>query len=101
MLARSRNPFRVSPAIAQEAACAWGNLDADRAARDLKGRLAELGTSIPVLYKHYVDLCEVEGVRFLDFGTDPAFGNCVDGLARLDLHFLKSGKRARYLDANS
>jgi putative hemolysin len=96
-LARSRNPFRVSVAIANAAAREWQNLDADAAARDLKRRLAELGCALPVLYKHYVDLCEPEGVRFLDFGTDPAFGNCVDGLVRLDLQVLRAVKRARYL----
>jgi len=99
LFARSRNPFRVSPAIADAVARAWHDLDADAAARDLKRRLGELGASLPVLCKHYVDLCEPEGVRFLDFGTDPAFGNCVDGLVRLDLQFLKASKHARYLAA--
>ena len=96
-LARSRNPFRISPVIADAADKHWQNLDADAAARDLKRRLGELGCSLPVLYKHYVDLCEPEGVRFIDFGTDPAFGNCVDGLVRLDLTYLREAKRARYL----
>ena len=38
------------------------------------------------------------GVRFLDFGIDPSFGNCVDGLIRVDLACLKPAKRARYID---
>jgi len=38
-------------------------------------------------------------VRFLAFGTDPAFGHCVDGLIRLDLRFLRAAKRSRYLAA--
>jgi hypothetical protein len=41
-------------------------------------------------------LCEPDGVRFLGFGIDPAFGNCVDGLIRLDLTRLKPAKRERY-----
>jgi hypothetical protein len=36
-------------------------------------------------------------VRFLDFGIDPSFGGCVDGLVRLDIGHLRAAKRARYL----
>ena len=53
---------------------------------------------LPVLYRQYADLCEPEGVRFLGFGIDPAFGGCVDGLVQLDLAHLRPAKRARYLD---
>lgn len=57
--------------------------------------------SLPVLYRQYVELCEPDGVRFLDFGVDPAFGACVDGLIRLDLEHLRSSKRKRYIDRHS
>jgi hypothetical protein len=50
-----------------------------------------------VLYRQYVDLVEHEGVQFLDFGEDPGFSGCVDGLVMLDLAKLKPAKRARYL----
>jgi len=63
----------------------------------LRERLASFGAELPVLYRQYVDLCEPEGVRFLDFGIDPAFGGCVDGLVRLDIRCLRPAKRARYL----
>jgi hypothetical protein len=43
------------------------------------------------------DLCEPAGVRFLGFGSDPAFGNCVDGLICLGLAQLAPAKRKRYL----
>jgi hypothetical protein len=36
-------------------------------------------------------------VRFLDFGVDPSFGGCVDGLVRLDIRHLRAAKRERYL----
>ena len=55
------------------------------------------GVSLPVLYRQYVDLVEPEGVQFLDFGEDPEFSGCVDGLVMLDLASLKPAKRARYL----
>lgn len=96
-LARARNPHRIEPALA-------ARIDAELLGRDLKQGLARLraeleslGASLPVLYRQYVELCEPEGVRFLDFGLDPDFGHCVDGLIRVDLGCLKPAKRARYL----
>ena len=63
----------------------------------LRERLSTLDARLPTLYRQYVDLCEPEGVRFLDFGVDPSFGGCVDGLVRLDIGHLRAAKRARYL----
>lgn len=65
--------------------------------RYLQQRLAELGSGLPVLFRQYVELAEPEGVAFLDFGVDPAFAGCVDGLIRIDLQRLRPAKRARYL----
>jgi putative hemolysin len=79
----------------------WVDLDARSAMALLKRKLAETNCTLPVLYKHYVELCDPEGVCFLDFGVDPAFGNCVDGLIRLDLLHLRDSKRARYLTTAS
>ncbi len=67
----------------------------------MRERLASLGASLPTLYRQYPDLCEPDGIRFLDFGVDPGFGDCVDGLIRLDLSRLKPAKRARYLGRDS
>lgn len=89
--ARARTPFTpMSPGN-------FENLDADTSFRQMKSELAELGTSVPMLYKQYVDLCEPEGVRFLAFGVDPDFSDSVDGLIELDLAHLRPKKRARYL----
>lgn len=65
----------------------------------LRHKLDGMGAQLPVLYKQYADLCEPDGVRFLAFGVDPAFGGCVDGLVRLDLTRLRAAKRNRYLAA--
>ena len=97
-LATSRNPFRVSPAIAREADAALEGKDAKAALSVLKQQLAISDAAIPTLYRQYVDLCEPDGVRFLAFSVDPQFGGCVDGLIRLDLQRLKPAKRARYID---
>jgi putative hemolysin len=96
-LAHSRHAYEVPAEIAAAASLAWAGKDARAGLAELKRKLAQLGCSIPTLYRHYVDLCEPEGVQFLGFGTDPAFGNCVDGLICLDLNHLKPAKRERYL----
>ncbi|MDP5137000.1 lysophospholipid acyltransferase family protein [Rheinheimera baltica] len=64
----------------------------------LKHLLANMGVSVPTLYKQYSELCEPGGVKFLAFGTDPDFANCVDGLVLVDMTMLKANKKARYID---
>ena len=77
-----------------------GARDAVAGLGQLKHHLDALGVSMPVLYRQYVDLVEPAGVQFLDFGEDPGFSGCVDGLVMLDLANLKPAKRARYLGKN-
>lgn len=98
-LARARNPYISDPQMVARAGAVWQGRDAAAALPLLKAELARLSCTIPVLYRQYVDLVESEGdgVRFLDFGVDPAFGNCVDGLIRVDLSCLRDAKRRRYL----
>lgn len=64
----------------------------------LKHLLANMGVSVPTLYKQYSELCEPGGVQFLAFGTDPDFAECVDGLVMVDMTMLKANKKARYID---
>lgn len=66
--------------------------------RKLKETLKIYGCAIPALYKQYSELCEPGGMRFLDFGVDPDFGNCVDGFILLDISMITAEKRARYID---
>ena len=96
-LAVARNPFVISAPVETEASAAWLGRTQAEALAHLRARLDGMGAQLPVLYKQYADLCEPEGVRFLAFGVDPAFGGCVDGLVRLDLARLRAAKRSRYL----
>jgi len=96
-LASARQPFVVSPAVIELVRDALEGLDPAAGLGKLKHHLDALGVSLPVLYRQYVDLVEPEGVQFLDFGEDPGFSGCVDGLVMLDLATLKPAKRARYL----
>ena len=96
-LSYSRNPFSFSqPMSSLEKEFCGTDYKADF--RKLKSLLANLGTTVPPLYKQYTGLCEPGGVVFLDFNIDPAFSNCVDGLVIVDIKKLKEAKRKRYMD---
>ena len=97
-IARARNPFVISNEVAEAARASWSGRTIGEGLSVLKQRLTALDAQLPMLYRQYADLCEPEGVRFFDFGVDPAFGGCVDGLVRLDLAYLRATKRARYVD---
>ena len=66
----------------------------------LKSLLGNLGCAIPPLYKQYSEVCEPGGVQFIDFGSDPDFNNCVDGLVLVDLTYLKANRYQRYIGAH-
>ena len=96
-LAASRRPYPVSlpDALAQ-----FSGEDYVEDLTRLKSLLGNLGCGIPPLYKQYSELCEPGGVQFIDFGSDPAFNNCVDGLVLVDLTRLKASRRDRYISAH-
>ena len=94
-LARSRRPYYPASLPAELAQFSGNDYPADLAR--LRSMLDNLGCAIPTLYKQYSELCEPGGVQFLDFGTDPAFSDCIDGLVLVDLQRLKAGKRQRYI----
>lgn len=89
---RARRPFR----FLGESPC-YRDLDAAAAYRRLKALLDAMGVRVPVLYRQYTELCEPGGARFLAFGVDPDFTNCVDGLIEIDLHRIQAKKSRRYL----
>jgi hypothetical protein len=64
----------------------------------LKAELKSYGFTVPVLYKHYSELCNHGGVRFLDFGIDEDFENCVDGLILVDVDKITDSKKKRYIE---
>ncbi|MDQ6967784.1 MAG: lysophospholipid acyltransferase family protein [Mariprofundaceae bacterium] len=66
----------------------------------LKATLKHMGCSVPTLYKQYTEMCQEDGVHFLDFNIDPDFANCIDGLVVVDLTRLKNKTRQRYIENN-
>ncbi|ELY2472012.1 lysophospholipid acyltransferase family protein [Cronobacter sakazakii] len=93
-LAASRRPYPVS---LPEALAQFGGESYQEDLTRLKSLLGNLGCGIPPLYKQYSELCEPGGVQFIDFGSDPAFNDCVDGLVLVDLTRLKASRRERYI----
>jgi len=63
----------------------------------LKAKLAELGESVPTLYKQYSELTELGGTRFLSFNIDHDFADCIDGFIVVDVNKIKASKRKRYM----
>lgn len=93
-LAQSRRPY---PASLPTVLAQFSGDDYHEDLRRLKRLLNNLGTGIPPLYKQYSELCEPGGVQFIDFGSDPDFNNCIDGLVLVDVSQLKESRFERYV----
>ncbi|MNB96139.1 2-acyl-glycerophospho-ethanolamine acyltransferase [compost metagenome] len=96
-LAVSRQPY---PASLPDVLAQFAGGDYVEDLTRLKSLLGNLGCGIPPLYKQYSELCEPGGVQFIDFGSDPTFNNCVDGLVLVDLCYLKASRYQRYIEAH-
>ena len=97
-LAISKNRFRISSKDISDIFNDFTRQSAEEDFKILKNSLKQYGYTVPILYKHYSNLCEKDGVKFLDFGIDPDFNNCVDGLILIDIDKLKSDKKDRYVN---
>lgn len=96
-LASSKLKFMMSEKQWEEYSSLFFTNNAKDDFKILKKMLYLFGYSVPVLYKHYSELCYDKGVSFLDFGIDPDFKNCVDGLLLVDISKIKDEKKQRYL----
>ncbi|PHS31447.1 MAG: GNAT family N-acetyltransferase [Methylophaga sp.] len=98
-LALARNPYTADKDIQQQVNQLILGLDYEQDFKTMKSQLAHMNVTVPTLYKQYSELCEIGGVRFIDFNIDEHFNQCVDGLVMVDLHQLKASKRKRYLSS--
>jgi putative hemolysin len=96
-LAVSRNPYPVSP---PQVAKFFTGTDYQKDFQRLKSALSNMNAAVPMLYKQYAELCEAGGVRFADFGVDPDFNNCIDGLVVVDTTMLTAMRYQRYIAPN-
>ncbi|WP_448566605.1 GNAT family N-acyltransferase [Thalassotalea ganghwensis] len=83
--------------LPQQMANAFTGEDYQSEFTQLKNLLANMGVSVPTLFKQYSELCEPGGVQFLSFNIDPDFSDCIDGLVLTDITQLKDKKRQRYI----
>lgn len=98
-LSSAKKNYTLTPKQIKEYSKIFSGLNAKEDMKILKKILALHGFSIPVLYKHYSDLCYEGGVCFLDFGIDPDFNNCIDGLILVDISKIREDKKKRYLES--
>jgi len=96
-LATSKNRFIMMDKIRLQWEELFCSPDKKEDQKKLKHALRQFNVSIPPLLKHYTNLCHDGGVKFLDFGFDPDFANCVDGLILVDLSKMKEEKKERYI----
>ena len=99
-LANSHRKYLIGDRKKEELSQTFVGRNAKEDYKILKNMLRPVGYSIPVLYKHYSDLCENNGVQFMDFGIDPDFENCVDGLIFVNVDLIKEEKKQKYIYSN-
>lgn len=99
-LARHRQPFFVPENSQPELAELFDGNDYAADFKKLKSLMSNIGTAVPTLYKQYTELCQPGGVSFLDFGIDPKFADCIDGLVLVDSHAIKPKKFKRYIGSH-
>lgn len=66
----------------------------------LKSTLANIGVSIPTLYKQYSEIAIDDGVKFLGFNVDNNFGDCIDGFILVEVAKIKDSAKQRYMENN-
>ncbi len=96
-LAASHNSYHPDAATEEQMQSLFSGDNYKDDFKELKHQMDFWNLTVPTLYKQYADVCHEGGVRFLDFGVDADFNNCIDGLVLVDMHYLKDKKRQRYI----
>ena len=92
----AKHKFTMSQKEKAEVAEILNSQDYQEDYQNLKLMLKNYGFSIPVLFRKYTDLCERDGVHFLEFSVDEKFSNCVDAFILLQLDKVLDKKKKRY-----
>ncbi len=98
VLASAKNPFKIPALNLVDYENQFKGKDYKQDYKTLKLMLKSFGFSVPILYKHYSELCTEDGVKFLDFCVDESFANCIDGLILVDVGKIKDEKRERFIN---
>ncbi len=97
-LAKSKNKFELPNNSINEYAEKFTGENQKQDYFILKNLMKPYGFTVPILYKHYSELCEDNGVSFIDFGIDNSFEQCIDGLILVDIDKIKQEKKDRYIN---
>lgn len=96
-LAQARTPYHPSSFAIKENSERFNGDNYREDFRALKSYLNAFNVTVPTLYKQYSELCEEGGIRFMDFGIDADFNNCIDSYILVDVTLIKQSKRERYI----
>lgn len=91
-------PFQLSALAIAEGRSLFLGDDYAEDFRRLKEYLRAFNVTVPTLYKQYAELCDEDGIRFMDFGIDAEFNNCIDSYILVDVAKVKETKRKRYIE---
>lgn len=94
-LAIGRMPFHIDRCIRES----FRDLSRDEALDRLRSTLQLQGVTVPMLFKHYSELCQPQGTHMIDFNVDPNFSYSVDALMLVDLDHIHNNKKERYIRA--
>lgn len=97
LLVKHKAPYKIPVKMQQYCEDVFCGYDYKVDQRVLKEELGYMGYAIPTLYKQYADVCEEDGVKFIDFGYDKDFNYCIDGFILVDISKMKEQKKKRYI----
>jgi putative hemolysin len=96
-LGEAKIPYQLDQPSQEAFSRHFSGVDMEQDLQELKNQLALYNVAIPTLLKQYTDLCEPGGACFLDFGKDPDFAGCTDGMILVAVDRVKPAKRKRYI----
>ncbi|MEW6003933.1 MAG: lysophospholipid acyltransferase family protein [Stygiobacter sp.] len=96
-LVTGKNEFIISKDVHNKLLSEYDCKDRIADFNKLKKNLKIEGYTIPILFKHYVELCEEGGANFLSFNVDPDFENCIDGFLVIEIDKIKEEKKRKYI----
>lgn len=96
-LAQANAPYLLTAERQQEMYNLFAGNDLTADFQQLKEQLDHFGVTVPTLFKQYTELCEIGGIRFMDFSVDANFGYCIDAFILVDLTLIKVRKKERYI----
>lgn len=97
-LSKSKNHFIIPKSELSELQNIYYSMDYKTDQTLLKNILRNMRYSLPILYKQYSELCDPDGIKFIDFCIDPDFNDCVDALILVEVDKIKQSKKDRYIN---